>query len=355
MSVDPLVDTIVVGDGQAELVNEPITAPIGDPAFDISGTDASLFVSDQGSISAPDSGNTAVVSSGDGVDIVNLGDISGALNGVSSTGNSFQLINTGTISSDSRAVDLVDGDGLNILNSGTILGTGDQRNGTLYINGPVDDLVLENTASGTIDAGTGNLGDAISVQVGAGDDLVSEDINITNDGLLQGRGDGPEVFENGARVAANGSSGLRFFNGVSGEETTVTGSIENNGSITSEVNVGFLGGLVIEDGVAFEGTIDNTGDIFGPRNGLYVGNAEHDLEINNSGLISSGSRAVNLDGDNVTFNNSGTVLGTGDQRNGTIYIDGTGDSIAINNLADGLIKCFRMQIVIKNTSSSLKK
>ncbi|MDV3350047.1 calcium-binding protein, partial [Leptothoe sp. LEGE 181152] len=155
--------------------------------------------------------------------------------------------------------------------------------------------------------------------------------NIVNSGLLQGRGDGPDVFANGGRVASNGSSGLRFFNGSGEAEATVTGSVVNRGTITSEVNVGFLGGLVVEDGVAFDGQINNSGSISGPRNGLYIGDADHDLSIVNSGQIESGSRAVNLDGDNVTLVNQGSILGTGTQRNGTVYLDGTADNISINN------------------------
>lgn len=140
-------------------------------------------------------------------------------------------------------------------------------------------------------------------------------------------------------MTANGSSGVRFFNGSEAAEATVTGSLINTGSITSEVNVGFLGGLVVEDGVSYQGQIRNSGEISGPRNGLYIGNAEHDLEIINevSGTIESGSRVVNLDGDNVSFVNQGMVVGTGDQRNGTLYVDGTGDEIAIANRQNAII------------------
>ena len=96
---------------------------------------------------------------------------------------------------------------------------------------------------------------------------------------------------------------------------------------------------MVQDGVAFHGIITNLwrGEIEGETNGLYIGNADHNLRIYNSGEISSGSRAVNLDGDNVKLTNSGEVLGTGDQRNGTIYVDGTGDDITINNRYRGEI------------------
>ena len=265
------------------------------------------------------------------------GVVSGTQNGVyfgNADHNGGEFVNRGRVTSDSRAVNL-DGDDLSFVNTGKVLGTGDQRNGTTYIDGTGDDISVENR--GLIDAGRGNLGDGISVQVGsAAEDAVNEDISIENSGVIQGRG---QAAFDGGRLASNGSSGVRFFNGSGEAEATVTGSVVNRGVITAEVDVGFLGGLVVEDGVAFEGTIVNDGLISGPRNGLYIGNASHDLTIENAGRIESGSRAVNLDGDTVTFRNDGKVLGVGDQRNGTLYLDGTADDITVEN--DGLIDAGR--------------
>ena len=330
-----LIDPIILNDGDRVVIQEDAIAPIGQPAVNIVGEDARLIVT--GSVSAPDVGNTAVLASGEDARVVNSGTISGAFNGISSTGDELSLTNSNTITSDSRAVDLSDGDGLVVRNSGDILGTGNQRNGTLYVDGTVDDLRFIN--SGVVDAGVGNLGDAVSIQVGAVGDLSNEEINIINSGVFQGRGDGAEVFADGARVAANGSSGLRFFNGSGQPEATVTGSVINNGTITAEVNVGFLGGLVVEDGVAYDGRIVNNrqGVISGPRNGLYIGNAEHDLTINNAGRIESGSRAVNIDGSGVSLQNSGTIIGTGDQRNGTVYSDATAEDYSIDNRRGALV------------------
>ena len=339
-STEILTEAIAVEDGETLRIDESLIAPIAQPVVDITGNDARLVVSPNGELAAPDPGNSAVVNSGDGVDIVNLGGISGAFNGIVSVGNEFSLVNgaDATISSDSRALDVTDGDGISITNSGAILGTGDQRNGTLYVDGTGDDLDIFNRSSGVIDAGEGNSGDAISVQVGEGDDLISEDINIFNHGAIAGRGQA-EFAPGEGRLAANGSSGVRFVNGADADQAVVTGSVVNTGSITAEVEVGFLGAVVIEDGVSFQGRVFNSGTISAPQNGLYVGNAEHDLNIFNSssGRIESGSRAVNLDGDNVSLTNRGTILGTGDQRNGTIYLDGTADDISINNLAGGII------------------
>ena len=330
---DQITNSMIVADGQALNIDTPVEAAVGQPAIDISGDQSILSVTQNASVSASDTGNSAVISSGNNASILNAGAIFGDFNGISSTGNNFVLSNTGAIQSNSRALDLSDGDRLSLINAGSIVGTGNQRNGTLYVDGTVDELTASNL--GLIDAGAGNLGDAVSVQVGAAGDTSNENINISNDGLLQGRGTGPDVFANGARTAANGSSGLRFFNGSGEAAAGISGSVNNQGTITTEVNVGFLGGVVVEDGVAFDGLINNSGLIAGPRNGLYIGDAEHRLEIANSGRIESGSRAVNLDGDNVTLTNSGSIVGTGNQRNGTVYLDGTADNITVNNL--GLI------------------
>ena len=326
--------------GQNIRINESVVAPLRQPAVEFTEDNAILNVGRRSSVAAPDEGNTGVLATGNNVNISNRGNISGALNGISSLGNNFTLRNNrnATISSNSRAVDLTDGDNITVSNRGDILGTGNQRNGTFYVDGTVDNLNLLNQRNGTIDAGAGNIGDGFSVQVGAEEDSTNENINISNRGTIAGRGQAEFSPEEG-RLTANGSSGVRFFNGLDAGEATVTGTFNNTGTISSEVNVGFLGGYVVEDGVSYQGQIRNLGSISGPRNGLYIGNAEHQLEINNQrrGLIESGSRAVNLDGDNVIFNNNGSVVGTGDQRDGTLYVDGTGDNIDINNGRSGRI------------------
>lgn len=325
-----LDNSIIIEDQQTLVIQEDIVSPENQPAIDIPGDNTRLIVTSQGSVSTNDEDNTTVEVSGDDAAIFNFGLIAGGRNGINSFGDRFNLVNFGTISSDSRAVQINDGDGSSVLNIGRIIGTGDQRSGTIWGgDGNADNLTINNL--GLIDAGRGNSGDAVSIQVGSpNEDAINENINILNRGVLRGRGQAefdPEV----GRLTSNGSSGLRFFNGSGESEAIVTGSLTNTGLITAEVNLGFLGGVVVEDGVAFQGTINNSGTIRAPRNGLYIGNADHQLTINNRGRIFSGSQAVNLDGNNVTFNNSGLVLGAGDQRNGTVHIDGTADNIAINN------------------------
>lgn len=184
------MDNIQLQNGQNIQVNELIIAETGLPGVDAVGDNTRVNVGFDGAIAAGDEGNTGVLASGNNIEISNNGDISGALNGISSTGDNFALRNRngGTISSDSRAVDISDGDNIVVTNTSSILGTGNQRNGTLYVDGTVDSLNLNNSSSGTIDAGEDNIGDGISVQVGATGDLINESINITNRGTIAGRG-----------------------------------------------------------------------------------------------------------------------------------------------------------------------
>ena len=118
----------------------------------------------------------------------------------------------------------------------------------------------------------------------------------------------------------------------------------NTGTIDSESAQGTAAGIRFVNGVSFSGTIDNSGTISGVQNGLYFGNAVTagggDFTggvVNNSGTISSDSRALNIDGTGLVVNNSGTILATGTQRNGTVYADSTAQDFTLNNLADGVI------------------
>lgn len=307
----------------------------------INGDGATLTNLDGGLIT----GTNGVEINGQDATLVNEegGGIAGSFNGVTTAdgeapATGATIVNDGLITSDSRGID-TGADDFSLTNNGEIIGTGDQRNGTVYIDGDVDNASVENSAHGVVDAGEGNSGDGLSVQVGAGDDLKSEDISIANEGLVQGRGE--PGFEDGTRTTANGSSGGRFFNGSEAPEAVIELHLTNSGTFTAETTTGFLGGLVVEDGVAVKGTIINQqgGLITAPQNGLYIGNASHDLEIVNEegGTISSGSRALNIDGDDVTVVNAGLVEGLADQRNGTLYVDGTADDIDIINQSSGVV------------------
>ena len=181
--MDTILGTsLMIGDGDVEIIVDSLIAPLGAPAVLIPGNGATLVLTDIGAITAADAGNTAVLASGADINVVNAGEIAGAFNGISSSGDDLFLSNLGTISSDSRAVDLSDGDGITVINTGTLLGTGDQRNGTLYTNDTVNNYSITN--SGIIDAGVGNQGAAISLSLG-GDPV---EATIANSGEIEGRG-----------------------------------------------------------------------------------------------------------------------------------------------------------------------
>lgn len=246
-----------------------------------------------------------------------------------------QVRNFGTIQSGSRAVN-IDGSGVELENYGKILGTDDQRNGTVYADGTAEDYSITNGRFGRIDAGHGNDGAGIALQTGDSDgDTVRAE--VTNYGTIQGRGQGD---------AASGlaGDGLRIFSGVpGGESETFEGDIYNSGRILSESNVGPTAAVRFANGVGFSGTLTNArnGLIDGANNGLYFGVAEHDAEVNNHGTIQSDSRAVNIDGSGVELNNFGKILGTDNQRNGTVYADGTAEDYSVNNQRGGLIDAGR--------------
>ena len=233
--------------------------------------------------------------------------------------------NAGLISSDSRALN-IDGSGLTINNSGTILATGNQRNGTAYADGTATDFTVIN--SGTIDAGEGLDGSGFAAEIGADGNAFTFD----NSGDIIGRG------------TVDAADGFRV--GNPGNIGTATVAITNSGNITSESTTGTTAGLRFVNGISFDGTIDNSGTISGAQNGVYFGNpvdgegADHSNGVLNNlegGVISSDSRALNIDGVGLTVNNAGTILGTGNQRNGTVYADGTANDFTFNNQATGLV------------------
>lgn len=300
------------------------------------GEDVDVFNFRSGLIQAnngPDALATGVQVTGS-ASVRNFGAIAGDNNGVqflgqNSSGNLDNFAG-GVISSDSRAVD-IQGQGIDVRNFGDILGTGDQRNGTIYTNSTAEDVTISNFTGGTIDAGAGNQGAGVSLQIGDEvGDRVETDVFNGLGATIQGRG----------QAAANtglAGDGIRIDNGADG--TILETQIVNSGLISTESNQGTAAGIRIADGANTEGEILNTstGVIEGPRNGLYVGDGEHDLDVLNFGTIQSGSRAVNIDGSGVDLINGGEVLGTGDQRNGTVYADDTASDYSINNLATGRI------------------
>ena len=104
----------------------------------------------------------------------------------------------------------IDGTGVDLINGGDILGTGDQRNGTVYADGTADDFSVSNLANGTIDAGEGNQGSGFGAEIGnAADGLNS--FELDNDGVIQGRGDaaaGSNLAGDGVRIGNVGNLSL---------------------------------------------------------------------------------------------------------------------------------------------------
>ncbi|MEM1134029.1 MAG: autotransporter domain-containing protein [Pseudomonadota bacterium] len=269
----------------------------------------------------------------------NAGTITGVENGVyfgnptaagggDHTGGVFNNLATGVISSDSRAFN-IDGTGLTLNNAGSIIGTGDQRNGTVYADSTAQDFTVDN--SGLIDAGEGNQGSGFGAEISA----EGNSFTLTNSGTIQGRGNagaGDSLAGDGIRIGNVGNVG------------TATVAITNSGTVASEGANGTVAGVRFVNGISFAGTFDNSGTISGVQNGVYFGNpvagegADHSNGVFNNlegGVISSDSRAFNIDGIGLTLNNSGSIIGTGNQRNGTVYADSTAQDFSINN--DGVI------------------
>ncbi len=314
---------------RVSFVNRGEASTTGDTStVSIEGNRGTLSNARSAEISAEDTG---VSISGQNATIRNLGTIEGGVNGVNFVNggeSSGSLVNSGTISSDSRAVN-IGGDGIRVTNNGDIIGTGDQRNGTVYSDGTADNFSIFNGRRATIDAGEGNNGAGVALQTG---DVPGDVVNasLSNFGDIVGRG------QAAANVGQAGD-GVRIFAGA--DDVTFQGNIFNAGSITSESLQGPTAGLRVANGVNFDGTITNSrsGLIDGANNGLYFGTGDHDANVRNLGTIQSDSRAVNIDGSGVNLNNFGNIFGTGDQRNGTVYADSTADDYNILNARRGVI------------------
>ena len=279
-----------------------------------SGQDGFLRNDDDASVDAE---NTGVEVSGD-ARILNDGTISGAVNAVNFVNggtSSGEIFNGGTISSDSRAVN-IGGSDIRLVNNGDIVGTGDQRNGTIYTDATSTDYSIVNQLGGTIDAGEGNNGSALSLETGAVD---GEEINgsVRNDGTIQGRGDASEGNQIG--------DGVRVYSTVDG--VTLDGSILNRGTIAGSEDSVAAVGIRIEDGVALDGSILNFGTIRGSQTAIDATEAGGDLRIVNTGII---------DGD--------VLLGAGDDRflsarsTDDLTVDaGAGNDVVITGRGDDLI------------------
>ena len=326
---------LTIQNDDARLRNDGQLSTSGDTAtVEINGDDARIDNRRGGSIEAEDTG---ILVNGDDARIDNAGIIQGGVNGVrvaSDGSGSASILNRGIIKSDSRAVD-IDGEGTTLFNSGLILGTGDQRNGTVYADDTAEDYSIFNSRRGIIDAGTGNEGAGISLSL---DEDGAGHVLIDNDGRVAGRGDasaGSATAGDGIRLES-----IREGGALVGNEALFEGVIKNSGQVTSEGANGTVGAFRSVNGVDFQGTLVNQrGGLFdGVQNGVYFGTGDHSGGLFfNRGIVTSDSRAVNIDGEDLSVVNSGLILGTGDQRNGTVYADDTAEDYSIVNTRRGTI------------------
>jgi hypothetical protein len=265
------------------------------------------------------SDTTAVNIVGQDAEIVNNGEIRGDFNGVNFANggvSSGVLENTGLITSQSRAVN-IGGDGIALINEGLIETTEDPRNGVVYTDVTSDNFFILNASGGVITAPAGGTGDAVSIELG-------EEVTgfLVNDGDIVGRGE---------------ASGVWIYSPTGGP-ATFNALIDNSGSITAEATTGIDAGVLVEAGVNFVGELNNSGSIFGVRNGVYFGDGDHSkATIVNTGRIASESRAVNIDGVGLTLENDGDIQTTRDARNGVVYANNGATGYTIRNGEDGVI------------------
>ncbi len=283
--------------------------------------------------------------------IVNDGIIDGALNGINVQNGglaSATIVNNGTITSDSRAINL-GGRTNTVINTGEIRTTGSPRNGTIYSDVSAPNVFIQNLTDGLIDVGAGNDGDAVSLQLG----LTVTGL-IFNEGTIQGRG---------VAVGNNQSAAVRLFRGDDIDQSTFNGSIINDGTLAAEngpavviqddvilngsiINNGLISspnpvngvGIRLENGSQLNGEILNTGTIDGGRDGIdFANGGQVSGVVRNQGTITSTSRAINIGGNQITIINEGLITTTDNPRNGTIYSDVTANNYFIQNVSTGII------------------
>ena len=342
ISTDAETALDIVNDDVRVFNRGDITSENAETTINVSGEDARIMNFRGATISA-DGGeevNGVAIDITGSADIRNFGTIEADFTAVDFSGAEAggSLINarSGDITSDSRAVN-IDGDDVSFRNFGDVIGTGDQRNGTVYANDTAEDYLIVNSRRATIDAGEGNQGAAISLSLSTEDDV---DARVFNFGDVAGRGNasaGSALAGDGIRLET-----VREGGALGANEGTFTGTIFNNGSVTSEGANGTVGGFRAVNGVNFQGTLTNerSGEISGVQNGVYFGTGDHDGGVfNNRGVVSSDSRDLNIDGTGLEVNNTrnGQIIGTGDQRNGTVYADGTADDFTFNNIDNALV------------------
>ena len=209
------------------------------------------------------------------------------------------------------------------MNEGTILGTSDQRNGTVYADGTADNYTFTNT--GLVDAGEGNNGSAVSLQTGDVDgDVVSA--AIFNEGTLQGRGDATEGNQVG--------DGLRVFSNQ--EDASFAGLIQNDGLIAGAEGNDAAAGIRVDGGVNILGAIINDGEITGAVNAIDAADAGSVTFVNDDDGVVNGNVLLS-DGDDIVVD-LGQINGVVDGGAGDdVLIAGQGDNVLVGGLGNDFI------------------
>jgi hypothetical protein len=266
----------------------------------------------------PQNGNGITLENGSQIngEILNTGLINGGFNGINfaNGGTSSGVVrNTSTITSESRAIN-IGGDQITIINSGEIITTANPRNGTIYSDSSADNYTIQNLGQGVIDAGAGNNGDAISLELDG-----STTGSIFNRGLIQGRG---------VALGNNQSSAIRLFQSLSAEfeGSVFDGNIVNGGTLAAEHGAA----VILQRGVRLNGQITNNGTISGGlvgedgRLAIDAREADGGVTVVNRGTIEGN---VQLSHDSSVFNGArGTVNGKVFGNQGAdLLVGGSGD------------------------------
>lgn len=290
-----------------------------DPAVLSQGFNHTVRVGRSGSI---ESDGTAIRVEGINTEIINRGLISGDFNGIdiANGDRAFgQILNRGTITSESRAVNIGGFGGL-LDNRGLITTSADPRNGTVYGDVTGDNIFIINRRRGVIDVGEGNNGDAISLELGA-------EVNgrILNTGLVQGRG-----VADGTTNTASSAVRLYWVEAAGAPVSQFNGNIVNEGELATENGAA----VIIDNRVALNGAILNSGLITGGVSDTFSGylavdtsNAASPITLVNTGAIR---------GDVLLSDNNDTYVGLEGTLHGVVFGNGGNDQLLGGESDDAL-------------------
>jgi len=296
-------------------------------------------IDNDGTIQGRGNAGAGAATAGDGIRLERQR-VAGALDGTTTGLFTGTITNSGTIDSEGangtvggfRAVNGVSFQGtLTNEAGGTISGTqngvyfgnptpaggGDHTGGVVENAGTIssDSRALNiNAASGVIDAGTGNQGSGISLQLGVADGD-TRNVTVANAGTVTGRGEA---------LASGETAGLRFFNGAgAGTTATVIGTVENSGTITSESSA-----AILVEGVTLTPTILNTGTLTGTRS-VDASSAGGGINVENQAGTLNGDFVGSDFADTLAFT-GGTSTLTDDVTNGVAVSVANGSTLIVD-------------------------